>query len=1353
MANGVRAVMVLAYLPVVASQLPGAATPAPVCPTDPGPCPYSPSADAMMILDDSKRTELDPDVVLCRCQGQGFEFARRASNIAHADFATEVRIAKVGRVAPPPYEPPPCVAEAASWDCGEEARCYFDTRCGNLSGVVEFESAMKGCNAGGYPLCRFCGTEPHLPCPEVFHKVQPEQYESIESEAIVLPYDANSQGEGDLLVQWDYEVYAIRQSCGDSGPTSERWKDNLNRRITWRGASNRVSILGNTQYVVEFMDHEGTGFYLAEDANVCDANGRGLTHPDKNCIFAHSAPGDNWYVHNGERMGSPGNGAVNVETYELPFEAWRNDTHLRFSLVSALNHSCHADAATDGTHHAYHGGRFPTIRLATELRVDLFSAYKETFEVEDFDYHGNVSDPKHSLAFLFFLDTERISFTGGSRSHNPFTQGPSFSLPDDLDCNALPLPRGCPYLLLDDEVMISWDLSLDGYGGPLIAGAAERLPLRASVPEGRDNPAANLGRPCESPCPANSTGNFSAALEFSLLYCNRSQLCGARYAYFSFHPRGAQRLVWDPTSFGRSMTSARKAHVISQGIALISAVTASGLLLVCLCVCHCILSRRRRKAGRSRKGSVLESSLSKCTAPCHPSEVTHVSSTEAFASVVAMVVITAIGVGIVIGVPEAHVDDGPGQGATGDGTATVGSTEIAGIDGASCSTDDDCSIVQQCIRQTCVCVPDQPLAGELCFQMSNNYVVLVVRLLSVFLYCGAVLFSSVVAHRLAWLSPSTSDACCAWLRSISVVSVLLLGLGAMLGLLAVLAMGIFAVSLGLLNDTELAVSRVQHFGSVPIILLSVSAIVLGAGNLMLGAMWLERLMASVRFEKYHESLRCTRRCVMIWLGLHLTLTSLTLVGQFVHRSVGYNAVVIVIGAMNAIIALVYVSCSVLLSRIIPKYREAGSSRSAEFVRDMLAIQTTASRTACLLFLSSALSSFVLASWWSNSLVLYVAALNGGHIAAALASIVSTSYISARVDGVHEKAREIERQAAAMRASCEGDARGSMASRSGSVTSRASTVADARGSMDPSLQVVASVRDADGEDVSVVRVAIGGRSSCRLMRRSTAASLAQIHEDEPMQMATSASGQPTDMQKRGPSPDRKSVRRSVRINVPPSGRNSLPPSGRNSLPPSGRYSLPPSGRDSLPSSGRTSRGSTRMSRLSRLSVQQPRLSLPPSGRTSLPPSGRTSLGSTRLSRLSRLSLPPVVREREDSVVQVVSRAEVGEAAQTGNSQADGFFVRTSERSGVFISEGAWMAQRRPGSVRKPGQQISIDELLLREEGRMEDVVGLMLRPTLSTDLGAPPTPSAAPAPADAYGSIDVAGATSACASPSEYVDAI
>ena len=197
-------------------------------------------------------------------------------------------------------------------------------------------------------------------------------------------------------------------------------------------------------------------------------------------------------MHNGERMGSPGNGAVNVETYELPFEASRNGSHLRFSLVSALERSCHADHAAGGAHHAYHGGHFPTVRLSTELRAEQFSAYKETFEVEGFDYHGNVSDPKHSLAFLFFLDTERISFTGGSRSHNPFTQGRRSRSPTTWTATPCRYREGCPYLLLDDEVMISWDLSLDGYGGLLIAGAAERLPLRASVPEGRDNPAANL---------------------------------------------------------------------------------------------------------------------------------------------------------------------------------------------------------------------------------------------------------------------------------------------------------------------------------------------------------------------------------------------------------------------------------------------------------------------------------------------------------------------------------------------------------------------------------------------------------------------------------------------------------------------------------------------------------------------------------------------------------------------------------------------------------------------------------------------------------------------------------------------
>ena len=168
-----------------------------------------------------------------------------------------------------------------------EARCYFDAlRHSERRRRVRVRDEGLQCRRPSIVPLLWDGAAPAMS--RVFRWVQPEQHESIESEAIVLPYDANSQGEGELLVQWDYEVYAIRQSCGDSGPTSERWKDNLNRRITWR-RSNCASILGNTQYVVEFMDHEGTGFYLAEDANVCDANGRGLTHPDKNCICALGA--------------------------------------------------------------------------------------------------------------------------------------------------------------------------------------------------------------------------------------------------------------------------------------------------------------------------------------------------------------------------------------------------------------------------------------------------------------------------------------------------------------------------------------------------------------------------------------------------------------------------------------------------------------------------------------------------------------------------------------------------------------------------------------------------------------------------------------------------------------------------------------------------------------------------------------------------------------------------------------------------------------------------------------------------------------------------------------------------------
>ena len=41
------------------------------------------------------------------------------------------------------------------------------------------------------------------------------------------------------------------------------------------------------------------------------------------------------------------------------------------------------------------------------------------------------------------------------------------------------------------------------------------------------------------------------ALSEGQLYCNEEQQCGARYVYYSFHPKGAWKLLWDPTKSGR----------------------------------------------------------------------------------------------------------------------------------------------------------------------------------------------------------------------------------------------------------------------------------------------------------------------------------------------------------------------------------------------------------------------------------------------------------------------------------------------------------------------------------------------------------------------------------------------------------------------------------------------------------------------------------------------------------------------------------------------------------------------------------------------------------------------------------
>ena len=522
----------------------------------------------MLTQDDNKQLAFDAQTVLCQCQGQAIDFVRHSATNSNVDFQTKVKMTKVGRVVPPVVEQPPCSQTAASFVCGQEAQCYLDPECGTPASAT---LGSLGCNANGVsPYCRFCGGSGAYsanPCPSSESK-NGFRIEQVPVDASPMPFNASDASGDDSIVMWDFEINDLRQPCGGASSTADFWTDALNRRITWKGLTQEVSVLGNTQHIVEFMDHEGTGFYLSETANMCDPTTfLGTTDPTKNCVIPHRYPLANWATIDGQRAGRPDNGAVWVETYELPFGVEYGASTTTFKLQTDLTKSCDANSATDA---AYHQNRFPTFRLSTTLDSSKFTSYKETFEVENFPYFGPIGDPKHSLAFLFFLDTSsRISFSGGGGSHNPFVQGPSFTVPDDVDCNTVPRPAECPFLLLDDEVELYWDLSLNGIGGPLIApgeagsGAAstamERIPIRASVPEGNVNPGVRFERECSVPCPANSTATLATALANGLLYCNPAQKCGARYVYYSFHPRGAYRLVWDPTNLGKAKTLPRVA--------------------------------------------------------------------------------------------------------------------------------------------------------------------------------------------------------------------------------------------------------------------------------------------------------------------------------------------------------------------------------------------------------------------------------------------------------------------------------------------------------------------------------------------------------------------------------------------------------------------------------------------------------------------------------------------------------------------------------------------------------------------------------------------------------------------------
>ena len=170
----------------------------------------------------------------------------------------------------------------------------------------------------------------------------------------------------------------------------------------------------NVQYLYEFMDHEGIGYYHSETPNMCDENtGLGKTDESKNCVFAHTYPSSsNWVTYDNQRQGQVGNMAFNVEAYEEPFETTFGATTDRLTISADLNMSCQNFINNGAT---YHNNKFPGFKLHVDMHKDQFATYKETFELTDFPYKGNVSHPAHSIGFVYFFSSSsaRVS-VGGS---------------------------------------------------------------------------------------------------------------------------------------------------------------------------------------------------------------------------------------------------------------------------------------------------------------------------------------------------------------------------------------------------------------------------------------------------------------------------------------------------------------------------------------------------------------------------------------------------------------------------------------------------------------------------------------------------------------------------------------------------------------------------------------------------------------------------------------------------------------------------------------------------------------------------------------------------------------------------
>ena len=200
----------------------------------------------MLTQDDNKQLAFDAQTVLCQCQGQAIDFVRHSATNSNVDFQTKVKMTKVGRVVPPVVEQPPCSQTAASFVCGQEAQCYLDPECGTLASAT---LGSLGCNANGVsPYCRFCGGSGAYsanPCPSSESK-NGFRIEQVPVDASPMPFNASGASGDDSIVMWDFEINDLRQPCGGASSTVDFWTDALNRRITWKGLTQEVSVLGNT---------------------------------------------------------------------------------------------------------------------------------------------------------------------------------------------------------------------------------------------------------------------------------------------------------------------------------------------------------------------------------------------------------------------------------------------------------------------------------------------------------------------------------------------------------------------------------------------------------------------------------------------------------------------------------------------------------------------------------------------------------------------------------------------------------------------------------------------------------------------------------------------------------------------------------------------------------------------------------------------------------------------------------------------------------------------------------------------------------------------------------------------------